>query len=136
MQFARLVPAGPTADFSRGFRFGICDHPEQYPLAEQKKMALAAALCGVKTFRCDIGWQTMQPRPDRLNFHTFDRIAADYSEQGIELQPIFSFVPSWAVDRNKTLLEPDFKGGWGCPRAEAVREFAKIFTKRYRGKFR
>ncbi|PWM77529.1 MAG: hypothetical protein DBX90_10510 [Lentisphaerae bacterium] len=136
MQFARLVPAGPTADFSRGFRFGICDHPERYPLAEQKKMALAAALCGVKTFRCDIGWQTMQPRPDRLNFHTFDRIAADYSEQGIELQPIFSFVPSWAVDRNKTLLEPDFKGGWGCPHAEAVREFAKIFTKRYRGKFR
>lgn len=136
MQFARLVPAGPTADFSRGFRFGVCDHPERYPLAEQKKMALAAALCGVKTFRCDIGWQTMQPRPDRLNFRTFDRIAADYSEQGIELQPILSFVPSWAVDRNKPLLEPGFKGGWGCPRAEAIREFAEIFTKRYRGKFR
>ena len=135
VQFARLVPAGPTAGFSRGFRFGVCDHPERYPLDEQKKMALAAALCGVKTFRCDIGWQTMQPRPDRLVFRSFDRIASDYSEQGIELQPIFSFVPSWAVDRNKPLLEPGFQGGWGCPRGDAVREFAAKFVERYRNKF-
>lgn len=135
IQFAKLVPAGPTAGFPRGFRFGVCDHPERYPLDEQKKMALAAALCGVKTFRCDIGWQTMQPRPDRLVFRSFDRIAADYSEQGIELQPIFSFVPSWAVDQNKPLLEPCFQGGWGCPRGDAVREFAAKFVERYRNKF-
>lgn len=55
LSYCYMKPSGPTAGQAKGFLFGVCVHSQKFPLAEREREAMAAAWCGVKVFREDIG---------------------------------------------------------------------------------
>lgn len=116
-RFARMIPAGPTAERATGFLFGICSHPERFGMEKAQTEALAAGLCGAKIMRIDFSWGRIQPQPTRWNFATYDSLVSLLKKQGIEVQAILGFSVKWAVP-------PDFKPKNATPKFATRGTFA------------
>lgn len=125
MSYCYMVPTGPTPGMAKGFLFGICVHTQRFPPAEQEREAMAAAWCGAKVFREDIGWCNVERRRGEWDWSAYDRLIALYEKYGLELQGIYAWVPEWAA--------PEFNRN-GCP--EAWREYIRRFAVRYRDRVR
>ena len=125
LSYCYMKPAGPTAGRAKGFLFGVCVHTQKFPLAEQEREVMAAAWCGVKVFREDIGWWRVERKQGKWDWSYYDQLIALYEKQGIELQAICAWVPRWVLGKfNRT----------GCP--EEWGEFIRRFAKHYRGRVR
>ncbi len=125
LSYCYMKPSGPTPGAAKGFLFGVCVHTQRFPQAEQEREAMAAAWCGVKVFREDIGWCNVERRQGEWDWAAYDRLIALYEKYGIELQGIYAWVPDWVA--------PEFVRN-GCP--EAWREYIRRFAVRYRDRVR
>lgn len=134
---ARMIPAGPTVGCSDGFIFGICAHPQRYPIGIRRREAATAALCGAKLLRTDAGWGTIQPHRDNWNFDLLDQTVEIFAQQGMELELIYSYTPKWAIAKDfKPRKEEYRKIHNSRPDYDAWREFVRRTATRYRGKIR
>ncbi len=125
LSYCYMKPSGPTAGRAKGFLFGVCVHTQKFPLAEQEREVMAAAWCGVKVFREDIGWWRVERKQGKWDWSYYDQLITLYEKQGIELQAICAWVPGWVLGKfNRT----------GCP--EEWGEFIRRFAKHYRGRVR
>lgn len=125
LSYCYMKPSGPTAGRAKGFLFGVCVHTQKFPLAEQEREVMAAAWCGAKVFREDIGWWRVERKQGKWDWSYYDQLITLYEKQGIELQAICAWVPGWVLGKfNRT----------GCP--EEWGEFIRRFAKHYRGRVR
>lgn len=111
-------------------------HPLGKPVEDQKREALAAALCGIKVMRVDFYWESMQPTAQsELNFKRFDDALRVFEEQGIEFQAIYCYLPKWAAAKDWKPLSMKFTGK---PRPDygLWRRFIRSAAGHYRGKLR
>lgn len=135
-RFCYMKPAGPVPGPAKGFLFGGCTHPLGKPVEDQKREALAAALCGIKVMRVDFYWESMQPTAQsELNFKRFDDALRVFEEQGIEFQAIYCYLPKWAAAKDWKPLSMKFTGK---PRPDygLWRRFIRSAAGHYRGKLR
>lgn len=135
LSYAYMVPAGPTEGLSDGFIFGVCGHPQRYGREEQEREAMAAAWCGAKAMREDIGWGRIQPRPDEWHFESFDFVVDTYGKYNIEVMPIYTWTPGWAVAKGWKPLKPEHRPT-APPDLDHWRAFVRKFTGRYRDRIR
>ncbi len=134
---AVMTPALPTQEKARGFLFGICAHPQRYPVADQEREAAAAALCGAKILREDALWERIQPEQGVWDYSSLDRTVELFAEQGLELELIYSYTPAWAVAKDFVPLKKErLRAMSSRPDLGAWREFVQRTAARYRGKIR
>ncbi|MDR1279670.1 MAG: hypothetical protein LBK99_02460 [Opitutaceae bacterium] len=135
LSHAYMNPAGPTEGLSDGFIFGVCGHPQRYSREEQELEAMAAAWCGVKAMREDVGWGRIQRKPDEWNFASFDSVVDIFGQYGIEVMPIYTWTPGWAIAKGWTPLMPE-RRPTAPPDLDHWRAFVHKFTDRYRDRIR
>lgn len=133
LSFSYMPPAGPTPGHTEGFIFGICSHPQRSTARDQELEAMAAAWAGAKAIRTDINWERMQPSPDRWDFQPFDQTIGIFEQWGIELQPIYSYLPLWATAEDWVPLKDGVRGK-PRPDYEHWRTFVRTFAERYKGR--
>ena len=135
LSFALMRPAGPTQGRASGFLFSICTHTERWPLADQEREVLAAALCGAKVIRVGVGFEGIEPVEGEWHWDAMDRIVRMYRESGMEIQYLLGFTPQWAAP-----LEFRDKGYevWRGkqPRLDAWRKFVSETARRYKDRIR
>ncbi len=142
-RFAYMIPAGPTKEPASGFLFGVCGHPQRYPIADQEREALAAALCGAKVLREDVLWEYMERNPGQWSFDRFDRVVDIFGKQGIEIAPIYSYSPKWASATDITppeeltqYLQEKKRTGKPLPDFKHWENFIRTFANRYGNRIR
>lgn len=137
-RFARMIPAGPTAERATGFLFGVCSHLERYGTEKAELEALAAGLCGAKIMRLDFSWYRLQPERNRWNFAVYDWIVELLAKQGIEPQAILGFSVKWAVppDFKPKNTAPEFvrRGAFADPALYAA--YCRTVAERYKDRIR
>lgn len=135
LRFAYMIPAGPTTKKAQGFIFGVCEHPQWYDRTAQDLTAMAAAWCGAKAVREDIGWGKMQPQKGQWSFESFDYVVETFGKQGIEIMPIYSYCAKWAVAKDWKPFDPTIRHVQR-PDYEYWRVFTRGFIERYHNKIR
>ncbi|HEX2948727.1 MAG TPA: beta-galactosidase [Armatimonadota bacterium] len=124
-----LQPAGPTPGRATGFLFGVNSHTARWAGRDQELEILAAALCGAKTMRVDIGqWGHIEPQDNQWNWSVVDSMVDRYAKQGIELDLMMSpyDAAKWAwVDEQNHVCK-----------LESWDDFVAIIAKRYNNRIR
>lgn len=133
-----MTPAGPTNEKSSGFMFGVCSHPERVSKDQQELEALAAGLCGIKFLRSDCVWQYIQPEKNKWNFDVLDHLVDIFGRQGVELMPLLTYTPKWAVakDWKPYYTNKTYQLSFARPDYNAYAEFAGKMAGRYKNKVR
>lgn len=111
---------------------GLCeDYPEESrSVAEVRRDIALLRSAKVALLRVSIGWDGLEPEPDRYDFEFWDEVIAEMSAAGIRLIPYVAYTPRWA---SRAPDRPDF---WKRPPAD-VRRFARVLgllAARYRGR--
>lgn len=131
---ARMTPAGPTDRPPRDFIFGVQAHPELYSPDEQKLMARAAALCGIKMVRLAGYWTSIQPTADAWNIDYIDRIVAPYTDNHMLVMLIMGRTPDWAAAKDTVRPYPVTSRILVRPEYDAYENFVRRLAAHFRGR--
>ncbi len=95
--FAYMKPSGPNSMSNPDFTFGICDHIGRWSPSEYDQGAFAAAACGIKLFRSNVGWSLVQPEKDQWDFSRFDTAIALLEKYNMKYCSSIAYTPKWAI---------------------------------------
>ena len=138
-RFACMNPAGAekTLPGAGDFLFGICTHSNRFTPAEQLLEAKAAAFCGAQFARIDFAWNAIQPNGENeFEIAALDRLVKFYEAEGISVQPLLGYAPSWPCGGREAGLPEGVPSHAAWPDPERYAAFCGRVARHFKGRLR